>query len=169
MPMGGDGNYTGDPDDDNDGLPDVIEELLGSDPKNSSDVTSIVIDGETNYLVDTNADGTPDTYYNLVTGTSTVLTIQADGTYLIDVDGDGTWDYVYDPVLGEVTAYAAEVAEDWTWVILVVVVIIVVIILVIIFLFKIGYLYVEEVPPEEPHKPKEKTKEKKPEEAKKKP
>lgn len=103
-----DGSYTGDPDDDNDGLDDYIEEMLGSDSKNKSDVTSIEIEGTTHYLVDIDGDGYSDKFHNSISEINTTTEITDDGKYLIDIDGDGIINWVYDPSSGTTTPYEPE-------------------------------------------------------------
>ena len=139
-----DGNYTGDPNDDNDGLNDEIEEELGSDPKNESDVKSIdSIEG--GYLVDTNGTGQYDTFYNATSGVTTNVTTDEDGNYLIDNDGDGECDFIYDPETGETTPYKKGVEKPdeeppSTTTMIIIIVAIIVILAVIIVLFKKGYI-----------------------------
>lgn len=56
------------------------------------------------YLMDTNQDGTYDTFHNNETGTN--MTVQKhDNCYLIDSNGDGIWDHLYDPQTKEMTQY----------------------------------------------------------------
>jgi len=95
-------------DSDGDGISDAREEQLGSNPDNASDVKPIEIAGTLAYLVDTNGDGTLDTFYNSRTGGYTALQLQADGTYLIDANGDGIWEYVYNPAAGTIAPYTKE-------------------------------------------------------------
>jgi len=100
-----DGKYIGDTDDDNDGLDDEVEEILGSDPKDEADVTGIIIEETTHYLVDIDEDGQSNIFYNTITKNSTILGIRDDGKYLIDFDNDDMWDYIYDPVTQQITLY----------------------------------------------------------------
>lgn len=97
-----------DTDDDNDGLSDAVENLLGSSSIDPADVTLIQIAGDVHYLVDTDADGKEDTFYNSTSMISTLINITAEGLYLLDVDGDGNWDYVYNPTDGTVLFYQEE-------------------------------------------------------------
>jgi parallel beta-helix repeat protein len=67
------------------------------------------------YLVDTNGDGTPDSWHNNNSGQTTSAQRQADGTYLIDVNGDGAWDYIYNPATGVYSPYSAAPTEGPNW------------------------------------------------------
>ena len=138
-----DGKYTGDPDDDNDGLDDVMEDQLGSDPKNKSDVKNIDDAIEGGYLVDTNGDGTYDKFYNSTSKINTAIEVISDGKYNVDTDGDGKWNYIYDPASGTATPYEEKPPEEFPW-IPVIAIIIVVIIVIIFLLFKRGYIFIEE-------------------------
>jgi hypothetical protein len=124
-----------DPDDDNDGLQDDIEELIGSNPKDASDVTIIIIDEVTYYLVDTNGDGQLDTFYNTLTGAVTPLKV-LNGKYLLDINNDGTYDYVYDPVLGATSLYEEAPTGGIPWVLIIIVIAIIIIILLIIVVLR---------------------------------
>ena len=140
-----DGNYTGDPDDDNDGLDDLIEMELGSNSKNSSDVIKInnTIDG--GYLVDINDDGIYDKFYSSISKINTTVTVRSNGKYNIDTDGNGKWNYIYDPVSGTLNPYKEKQSEGFPWV-PTVGVIIVIIVIVLIFLIKTGYVPIEKLP-----------------------
>ena len=140
-----DGNYTGDPDDDDDGLDDVIEYQLGLDPKNKSDVKSIDDLMEGGYLVDTNGDGTYDKFYNSTSKINTTIEVRSDGKYNIDTDGDGKWNYIYDPASGTATPYEEKPPEEFPW-IPAIIIIIVIIIVILALLFKTGYISIEEAP-----------------------
>lgn len=153
-----DGKYIGDPDDDNDGLSDVIEEKLGSNPKDATDVKQISIEGVTYYLVDINGDGQPDKLYIPLTDTNTTITI-TDGKYYLDINNDGKWEYIYDPATDIVTPYIIEkkptggLLPSWLITLLIIIGIIgAIIVLVIAALFKTGYLSIEEIPVEEAKK-----------------
>ncbi len=138
-----DGKYTGDPDDDGDGLSDAEETNLGLDPKDPSDVKGIAIDGESYYLLDSNKDGSYEDIYNK---DNDKVTIEKDGEdYLIDTDGDGTWDKRYNPSEGSIV----EITEDEEGggifsPLLIVGIIVIIIVLLIAVMFKTGYLYVED-------------------------
>jgi len=165
-----DGSFIGDQDDDNDGLNDEIEEKLGSNPEDTSDITIITIEGSAYYLADINGDGQPDKLYNPLLDKNTTIKI-TDGKYYLDINSDGKWDYIYDPATGEITPYEEKPKEEFPWLILVIIVGIIALAIVIIIavLFKTGYLYIEEVPGEEPRKKEpSKKKEEKPRKTKKK-
>ncbi len=70
------------------------------------------------------------------------------GTYLLDINGDGTWEYTYIPDTGVLTAYNPTHTESFTipTIPLLILLIVIGIILVVVILFKLGILYVEEVP-----------------------
>jgi len=136
-----DWRFTGDSDDDNDGIEDYIEETLGLDPKNGSDVISITIAGTTHYLIDTNGDGKSDKFYNSV-GRITLLHTTDDGMQLIDVDGDNEWDYIYDPASNEVTPYGEKSSGEFPW-LLVIIGAVIAIVVIIGILFFTGYIRIE--------------------------
>jgi len=102
-----DGTYTGDVDDDDDGLVDTIETKLGSNTRDGTDVTKIYISGSSYYLVDISNSGTYDVLYE-PTGDVTTGVEKQDDTYLIDVNGDGLWDYVYQTADSSVSTYVGE-------------------------------------------------------------
>jgi len=120
-----DGKYTGDVDDDDDGIIDTTENKLGSDPRNVLDVTKIYISGNPYYLVDVSGSGIYDILYELASDTTTGVEKQ-DDTYLIDVNGDGLWDYVYQTTDSSVSTYMGEqptlTLVSWILVILAVVI-----------------------------------------------
>ncbi|RLI63693.1 MAG: hypothetical protein DRO67_05345, partial [Candidatus Asgardarchaeum californiense] len=153
-----DGSYAGDPDDDNDGLNDDVEEMLGSDPKNDSDVENIGDAIENSYLIDIDGDGQYDKYYNSTSGINTTVEIRTDGQYLIDVDGDGNWDYIYDPALNMVSPYEKNKETEPPWIIIVIGIIIGIVVIILLVLFKMGYLYIEDIPIEKKSKEEIKTK-----------
>ncbi|MCX6665791.1 MAG: fibronectin type III domain-containing protein [Euryarchaeota archaeon] len=98
-------NPISDPDDDNDGLDDTIEQMLGSNTKDKDDVKNIETDIKDSYLVDTNGDGTYDTYYCSSTNVHTQMVAISSTSHLIDTNNDGQWDYVYNPTSGTITPY----------------------------------------------------------------
>jgi nitrous oxidase accessory protein NosD len=108
-------------DSDNDGLTDVEETKLGSNPNDKSDVMKIYLGGKLYYLVDINQDGSFDVLYNQITKTRTVLETKG-VNYLIDQNGDGTWDYVYNTMDGSISLYKEE-TPIYIWIILTLVVI----------------------------------------------
>ena len=142
-----DGNYTGYPDDDDDGLNDEIEEKLGSDPKSATDVKSLDI--ENNYIIDIDGDGQHDKFYNATSKINTTIEVQDGGTYRIDRNGNGKWDYTYDPKSGEILPYETqEPKREFPW-LLIIIGTITAIVVILFLLFKTGFLYVEEKKPEE--------------------
>jgi len=58
----------------------------------------------TGYLIDTDQDGTYDTFHNNETDNDTTVQ-KHNNRYFIDSDGDGIWDYLYDPQTKEMTQY----------------------------------------------------------------
>lgn len=132
-----DSSYAGDADDDNDGLNDKKEGILGSNPLDNSDVQKINFGGIICYFVDINNDKHSDIFYNSKQAISSEITLQ-DGKMYFDVNGDGGWDYYY--ANGALISYQP---FPWLYVILG---IILVVALIIIALFKTGviYLYEEE-------------------------
>jgi len=131
-----DGKYTGDLDDDNDGLSDLIEKLLGSNPKDNNDVLNIIILGKNYYLIDTNNDGDSNIFYNSQTNIQTKTSIK-DGRIYLDINNDKSWDYIY--FKGIISKYEGE----FPWIYLIILFIIVPIAIVII-LFKKGILFLYE-------------------------
>ncbi len=94
-------------DTDGDGLSDNIEERLGSDPTNKSDVTKTPINNEVYYVVDTTGDGKPDKLYNPDTdddNSITTIKIKDKDYYLLDTNNDGIYDTFYNPENEEYTA-----------------------------------------------------------------
>jgi len=145
-----DKKYVGDSDDDNDGLRDDYEKDLGSDPKDKTDVIKIQIENVYYFLVDTNADGKKDLFFNDYNQTSSKLGYGTNGTYLIDTNYDNIWDYIYDPESGDINTYKGQStgSQDLPLLAIAVITIVAVIILLIVYLFKIGYFYIEIVPVE---------------------
>lgn len=145
-----DGKYIGDTDDDNDGLSDVIEIQLGSDPKNKSDVKKVTYGGYEYYLIDINGDWISDNFYNPYNLMNTSMSKQSDGIYLIDSDGDEDWEYIYDPTSETITIYKEKTSEEFPWTIVIIIVVVVALIIIVIAgLFRAGFLYLEYVEVEE--------------------
>jgi len=94
-------------DSDTDGIPDIEEDDLGSDPENSGDVEKIYPGGNPYFLVDVNQDGSFDVLYSSATKTTNAIE-KSDDTYLIETDGDEEWDYVYDTTDGAISTYSEE-------------------------------------------------------------
>jgi hypothetical protein len=145
-----DGIYQGDKDDDNDEIDDETEIALTSNPKSSSDVNNITINGKKSYMVDTEGDRIFNKYYNPKTDTITD-THYIGGKYFINTDEDPQWDYVYNPALGTIQQYETKKAEktyeepNKLVPIIIVIAVIALIIIIIAALFKTGYLYIEEI------------------------
>ena len=139
-----------DEDDDNDGLVDHLEKTLGSDPKDSSDVIIVSIEGDSNiyYLIDSNKDGKNDKLYSS-TGRITAVDMTDDGKYLLDINGDGKWDYIYDPASKEITPYEEKQTKEFPW-LLVIIGIIIAIVVIVGILFFAGYIRIEREYIEEP-------------------
>ena len=132
-------NY--DDNDDNDGLNDKLEELLGSDPKNASDVESITNEW---YIIDTSGDGKYDEFYDSTSGVTTTVKHGSNGGILLDTDGDGKIDHIYNPANGEIKTYESSRVEQGIPIIFIILGVIGVIILIVVILFKTGYIYIEE-------------------------
>ncbi len=134
-------------DSDNDGLPDYIEQALGSNSTNPSDVIQVTMDGKTRYLVDINNDGKSEKLYDGA-GRITDVRIANDGTYLIDLDGNN---YVYNPVTKVVTPSEKIVSSDFPWLFVIIGVIVAIVLIIVGVLFKLGYISMEEVVEEVSH------------------
>lgn len=68
-----------------------------------------VIDDEINgWLIDTNSDGTFDTFRNTETDQETDVEEQKENVYLIDADDDGTWDYTFNTETDTLKAYSTD-------------------------------------------------------------
>ena len=138
-----DGSYTGDLDDDNDGLSDINEESFGSNSLDDSDVTTLVIGQTIYYLVDTDDGGNGNILYNTQTESPTNTNFE-NGKIYLDTSGDGSWDFTFQN--GIVESYK----DPFPWLYVIIAVIItVVIILLILFKMGIFYLYEEEYVVEE--------------------
>jgi len=127
-----------DVDDDGDGFEDEMEKQIGSNSTKKSDVIAVNIDGITHYLIDQDADGKSDIFYNTISDNSIPLKVKKSNTYLIDINGDGKWDYTYDGTLANCESYF-----DIPWSYLMVTIVLVIII-VLFLLFKLGIIYVYE-------------------------
>ena len=127
------------PDSDNDGLSDTLEQEIGSDPENANEYVKPIIDGKTTYLVDTDNDGIYDTFYDPETNTKTSVEQNEEGKYLIDSDGDGVVDYVYDPTSGAINPYKKPTKPtEIPWSIVVLIIVALLIIAGIVYLYKKG-------------------------------
>lgn len=87
-------------------ISDVMDQAIGANIT-QTDLHSLTIGGSLYYLVDTNHDGSYDTFYNPTTNTKNILG-QQQRKQLIDVNGDGIWDFVYDPIYGTTSPYKKE-------------------------------------------------------------
>jgi parallel beta-helix repeat protein len=94
-------------DSDNDGLSDMEENQLGSDPNNLRDVTKVYPGGKPYFLVDVNDDNSFDVLYNPTTKVTSAIEKSGD-KYLIDTNGDGEWNYIYDTIDGSISTYSEE-------------------------------------------------------------
>ncbi|MCK4365888.1 MAG: PKD domain-containing protein [Thermoplasmatales archaeon] len=118
--------------------------VIASDNATESGTTSllVLIDamavGDIGYLLDTNGDGTYNSFKSTETGGTTDSDKQDDGAYYIDSDGTEGWDWVYDPVTDTLTEYAeggvcAQEEDNTMW--YVAAILIISIILIIVYLF----------------------------------
>lgn len=128
-----------DADDDNDGLTDDKEVLIGTDPLVDSDVIRILNDYGLFFLIDTNADGVVDKYYQKGSGLTSDLNTEDEEIFLIDVDNDGVFDYEYSSITGEISLYSevqpgTEQKENDLTVLLIVAIVIIIIILFILYI-----------------------------------
>ncbi len=120
-----DGKYLGDEDDDDDGLSDITEAKLGSNPKYGLDITRIYITGKPFYLVDVSQNGFYDVLYES-TSDITAGVEKRDKDYLLDANGDGTWDHIYKTADGSVSTYEEQLIIPLTiWILLILSIIIV--------------------------------------------
>jgi len=100
-----------DGDDDNDGLPDYLENTLNSDPNNNQDAEKLIMDNTSFFLVDTNSDGKFDILYSSI-GRVTNVKLNGNNEYLLDIDDDSKWDYIYESANKQVTGYSGEDVSD---------------------------------------------------------
>ena len=131
---------------------DVMLTVTGDDGLTDNDTTTVTIyvgesvDIPNGFVIDTDGDGTVDSYLNESSGTVTTMQETDDGDYLIDDNNDGTYDETYDPATGGVTPYSpAPTPEDddgniWIYIAIIIIAIIAVIIFI---LFKMGILVYE--------------------------
>jgi len=93
-----------DSDDDNDGLTDLEEETIGTNTNDRNDVLRILNEFGLFYLVDTDADGVFDKYYNQAAEHLTDLKIEGNFS-LIDINNNNKYEYKYDKISGEISKY----------------------------------------------------------------
>ena len=129
---------TADTDDDGDNLIDTVENQLGSNPIDRSDVKSLVIKENIHFLVDTDNDGKYNKFYNTGSSKSTSLRFKDSDTYLIDTDGDGVAEYSYD---GTLSNYNPPFSIPLSYL---VAIIIIAVIIVVFILFRMGVFYIYE-------------------------
>jgi chitodextrinase len=87
-----------------------IKELfnLGDDTK----IEKVNALGTSQYLIDSDDDGTFDVFYDYKTGLSTNAKSIDDRNYLLDVDDDGVWDYKYNILSDTLSAYSPILEQD---------------------------------------------------------
>lgn len=138
-------------DSDGDGIPDVEEVKLGSDPNNPNDVKKIDLGGKSYFLVDINQDESFDILYNHATKVSIALGKEG-VSYLIDTNGDGKWEYIYNAADETISTYTYEKEKEQAqpipilWIFVLIVIIIVIVIF--IFYYNIQKMYVKHGMPE---------------------
>ncbi len=127
--------YTGDSDDDNDGVTDQIEERIGSNSKYSDDISLITLK-ETLYIAaNTNSDEGFDILYNVQTEQITnIKTIN--GKSYLDINGDKRFDYIY--YHGSLTIYEEPFEIPWLYILIA---IICTMIIILFIMFKKGILF----------------------------
>jgi hypothetical protein len=86
------------------------------------------------YLIDTDSDGTYDSFHSDETGTETDVEQQTDETYLLNSDEDEQWDWEYDAETDTLTEYSMPEEkteeDDYTWVYLLIIIIIILLIII---------------------------------------
>jgi parallel beta-helix repeat protein len=121
-------------DDDGDEISDAIENTLGSDPLEESDVIKIYLAGSPYNLIDTTRDGEYDILYKS-TSQKTTSVVKQNNKYLIDKNADGSWDYVYNAATGAVTAYKESTIEsNFLWMIIAIILMIIILFILLYFL-----------------------------------
>ena len=129
---------------DNDGLSNVEENALGSNPSDSSDVKKITLQSQSHFLV--TLINSQIVFYNISSGITTAAGMLTDGTILIDENNDHVWDFFYYPTSGVVRPYTEPIKESfqlpWLWIFIGIIVF--VILLVFLLLYKKGYIYLYE-------------------------
>jgi len=133
-----DDSYTGDTDDDNDGLLDIYEIMINSDSKDDSDAKNVFISDFYYFIVDLDNDGTGDLLFNAETSLQSNIEVK-DASLLLDIDNDGSWDYSY--LNGALEVYVEPFEIPW---LLIGATIAIIALLIIFVLFKMGFFYVYE-------------------------
>ena len=93
-----------DADNDEDGVKDTVEEDVGSDSNETTDVENIDVVVPGGRLIDNDGDGSFDVFYDANNDMTTTLEKSDDGSYGIDTDDDGVIDYYYNPSLGYISS-----------------------------------------------------------------
>lgn len=89
----------------------IIQAYAEDSLEEASDIVQMTVTigvryvGSLGYLIDSDGDGTFDTFHSNATGVETSLFEQPNGNYLIDTDGDGQWNTEYDPESGQAQEY----------------------------------------------------------------
>jgi hypothetical protein len=142
-----DGQFTGDTDDDNDGLIDIYEVFLGANSKDSSNVLLITIVETKYYLVDVEDDSLYNKICNPTTGFYNDVQYE-NNMILIDLNKDSSWDYIFNN--GEILEYSIlsnfNILNNFKsiWIILLIFFILLIIIIIILIKLDIIYFYEEE-------------------------
>jgi hypothetical protein len=133
--------YIGDLDDDNDGVNDLVEKIIGSDSKITNYFSFISIKGTSYILANIDNEQDFEVLYNLMTHeVNNIKTIN--GKSYLDINGDKIYDYIY--YQGSISPSEEPFELPWLYIIIAV---ICTIVFVIFILFKTGilYLYQEEI------------------------
>ena len=133
------------------GTYEVTLTVIDNDGLTGNDTTTATIyDGESvdipdGYVIDSDGDGSFDSYYNESSGTINEMQKTDDGNYLIDDNDDGTYDETYDPTTGGVSPYSPTPApeDDGNIWIYIAIIIIIAVIIIIFVLLKMGILVLE--------------------------
>lgn len=120
-----------DSDDDNDGLSDYYEEMLGSDSMSDSDVLDISEHLEYGFLVDLGKTGEYDLYFDISRNKSSQIEYETDTVCLIDNNFDGSFDYKYD-----ISGNVISIIDDSNLVIYIVVIFLVIIVIALGLIYK---------------------------------
>ena len=80
---------------DYDGIPNELEEQIGSNVDDASDVQTIIIGSTPCFLVDTDNDGNADLFVDIKNSVFSTVSKDSADNYLIDADADGVLDYKF--------------------------------------------------------------------------